>query len=110
VRGKRAKQRKLRNFCAGKTRKTAQNAKFLRCAKTRKTAQNAKFSRCAKARKTAQNARNFGFAAQNSAKSAEFGRAKTAQKQSAKMHNAHPWLRVTLAGNYSTEIWHIYLM
>jgi len=43
------------------------------------TAQNAKILRCAKTRKTAQNARNFGIAAQNSGKSAEFGRAKTAQ-------------------------------
>ena len=75
-------------------RKTAQNAKFLRCAKTRKTAQNSAKCEIFAKRKTAQNAQNFGFAAQNSAKSAEFGRAKTAQKQSAKLHNAHPCLRV----------------
>jgi hypothetical protein len=35
-----------------------------------------------KTRKTAQNARNFGFAAQNSAKQALFGRAKTERKYS----------------------------
>jgi hypothetical protein len=45
--------------------------------KFRKTAQNAKFSQSAK---TALNAQIFEFAAQKSAKSADFGRAKTMQK------------------------------
>jgi hypothetical protein len=58
------KQRKIMHFAKkrGKFRKTAQNEKFSQSAKT------------------ALNAQIFEFAAQKSAKSADFGRAKTMQK------------------------------
>jgi hypothetical protein len=78
-------------------KKTAQNsAKFAFCEKTRKISQNSAKRKIFAERNTAQNAKILEFAAQNSAKSADFGRAKTAQKQSTKRRNAHPWVRQAL--------------
>jgi hypothetical protein len=59
-------------------KKTAQNsAKFAFCEKTPKISQNSAKRKIFAERKTAQNAKILEFAAQNSAKSADFGRAKT---------------------------------
>ena len=88
---KRAKQRKMLKFFAEETCKTAQNAKFLRCAKTRKTAQtaqNAKFSQSAKQRKMRKISDSQ---RKNSAKTAEFRREKQ-RKNKAQICTMHTWV------------------